>query len=196
VTTSQAEIGVELEKALRALVGKPCWTVFAGPETGSAIDIHFGSKIPRLPPLRNPALSDDERRYEGEFSLYITCAWRMTENNQVVYGWTDAADDPAALNSTLEHLVGRTVIAMDVKPTAWDLSLQFGSDLILDIFCDQTSLVDEDDNYALFTPSRLFNVGPRSRLAVELRDPDEPDADEDHVSEWIQRLRRQSLKRI
>ncbi len=147
-------------------------------------------EVLRTPPLRNPSISDDQRNYEGELSLYVTCAWRLRTTDQVLYGWTDAADDPAQLTSTLEQLVGKRVESVGIRRPAWDLTIQFEGGQILDIFSDQTSLVDEDDNYSLFTESEILTVGPRSRLNKEsLADQDPNDA---NVGEWIHRLRERS----
>lgn len=96
-------------------------------------------------------------------SLYVNCAWRLRTADRILYGWTDAADDPAQLTSTLEQLVGKRVESVGIRRPAWDLTIGFEGGKILDIFSDQ----DESCRRGrpLFTESEILTVGPRSRLS-------------------------------
>lgn len=61
-----------------ALIGKRCWSIIAGPGTGSMASLAFGEKIRRSRPLRNPTLSSDQRELDGEFVVFVKGSeWSM-----------------------------------------------------------------------------------------------------------------------
>jgi hypothetical protein len=54
-----------LRRSAKALHGTTCWGIAAGQNTGSVIDLHFGEKLDRPKPIRNPFLPPDLQRYHG-----------------------------------------------------------------------------------------------------------------------------------
>ena len=160
----------ELEAVILGLRLKRCWAVIAGRGTGSAIDLHFGAKVPRKRPLTNPTLGDEERRFEGETSIYLTCAWRLDDKSKVVSGWLDGGETVEEMVRGLKSLVGNTVEAIEIQSPAWDLKITFDSGITLTIFADQTSLVDNDDNYSVFHGLQGYTVGTRSHVRREASD--------------------------
>src|SRR5262245_39061817 len=76
---------------LPELVGKACWSVKAGKNTGSVLSMEFGRKIKLKRPLKNRSLTAEARLYRGEMKLFIECAWRLDGETGVVCGLNDAA---------------------------------------------------------------------------------------------------------
>ncbi len=157
----------ELESLVLGLRSKACWAALAGRGTGSAIDIHFGAKVPREVPLTNPTLTDEERRFEGDTSIYITCAWRLDSRSSVVCGWLDGGETVEGMVRGLRSVVGHRVEAVDIQRPAWDLKIVFDNGLTLTIFADQTNLIDHDSNYSVFHATKAITVGARSEVRTE-----------------------------
>lgn len=167
--TKSTAIGDEFETRVRQLRGELCWSVKAGRGTGSAFTADFGEKLRRNVPLKNPHLSDDERNFQGEFALYVTCAWRVDGLAEVISAWTSGGDTVDEMVAGLDRLVGRRVVSVSVKKPGWDLVLEFEGGHTLTIFCDQTNRVEEADNYSLFVKSKTYSVGTRSKLELSER---------------------------
>jgi hypothetical protein len=159
------------KKSLDELANKKCWGVVAGKGTGSKISLHFGNKVPLSVPSRNKNLSKNLQDYDGEFILFIECVWRIESDTEILLGcWEDIYRDPLQTDD-LRGLVGETVESIDVFPPAWDLSIHFTNSKTLRVFCDQTSIEEDADNYSLFMPELIFSVGSRGKLSTEERSP-------------------------
>jgi hypothetical protein len=155
----------EFQNNLKCLIGKECWSIIGGAGTGSNISLAFGEKVPKKRPLKNRSLTDEERNFNGEFSLYITCTWRIDSELEVACGCREDNSAKGPMLRGLQKLVNQRVISVCLSPPALDLSLTFENNLSLRIFCDQTSLDEDHDNYTFFLRTReWFNVGTRSVL--------------------------------
>jgi hypothetical protein len=150
------------------LNGLDCWSVLPGRLGDSILTMDFGPKVPRPQRLNNQNLSEEQQLYEGTFSLYINCAWRVEAAGQVVGGWTDATDQES-LRSVIGMLPGNLVTGTDLSLQGLDLQLDLDNDAKLHLFCDQTNLQERLDNYWFFTPEAVWTVSTRSELSVEER---------------------------
>ncbi len=168
------ELRDEYTNELRGLIGKPCWAFYAGPSTASAVDLHFGKKIPRAIPLLNPHLSEQERFYDGEISLFFECAWRLDSEGEVICGSTDSSENDGPMQRGLGLIVGRAVKSVKAELPACDLTVRFDGDIVLKVFCDQTNLEEGYDNYSLHVKDKIYIVGPRGRIRCELRTDERP----------------------
>lgn len=155
----------EFQNNLKCLIGKECWSIVGGAGTGTHISLAFGDKVPMKKPLTNPHLTEEERNFDGEFSFYITCVWRIDSESEVISGcWEDNSEDGPMLRG-LQKLVNQRVVAADSSLPALDLKITFENNLSLRVFCDQTSPEEGNDNYTFFLPTEeWFNVGTRSIL--------------------------------
>lgn len=162
-----SNLGEGYTHALLGLVGKRCWGIAAGANTGSVIDLHFGAKVPRRCSVPNPTLPADLRDFGGEFGLLVECAWRLDAPEGIVCGWIESASGRDPMNAGLRRIMGQTVQQVSVVPPAWDLSLHFENTLILRVFCDRTASASGDDNYTFFTPTCAHVVSNRSCLVRE-----------------------------
>jgi len=164
-------------RTLKSLVGKRCWGVVAGEGTGSVFVLDFGRKIPQARPIANPHLTLDQRRYKGELSLMVRCAWRIDAKQSVVCGWNDSSRNDGPMVRGLKSLVNTSVKAVTIEPPAMDLTIRFAS-RTLRVFCDQTVRESGQENYWITSVlvGRLYAVGPRGRLTMdELSEgPDRP----------------------
>jgi hypothetical protein len=123
--------------------------------------------VARSANLRNPAVSDEFRRFEGEAKLLVWCAWRVDGPEGPVSSW-DSGDQGTAIN--LECLMGTTIISAAVRAPAWDLDAGFSTGLILHIFCDHLPPDPSfDGNWELWLPDQAMFVGPGTRCRIEPR---------------------------
>lgn len=159
----------QLEQALQALVGQPCWNVLAG-AVGSLASLDIGAKIERDQPLpfRNKKLALDAHKYRGETVLYIEdCPWRLDGPEAVIAAWTDDNAPDGPIVTGLNQLVGQTITGTALTRPGLDLTLVFDNGLTLRLFPDQTD-PDAGDNYALDQHGKAsFIVGAHSQLRVE-----------------------------
>jgi hypothetical protein len=70
--------------------------------------------------------------------------------------------------SGLRCLIGRSVESIDVANSTFDLVLQLTDGLVLRVFCDQTNEEADDPNYTLHTRSKIYVVGPKGQLQIEI----------------------------
>ena len=139
----------DFQAALSRLVGKRCWNAIAGRGTGSHFILDFGEKVPRDQRLENPSLTATERRFRGEVSLFVECAWRLDSSKEVICGWGDSNAPGGAMVRGLRSLVGRRVSGVSVEHPARDLEVHF-DDMVLRMFCERTSQADHGSNYSVF----------------------------------------------
>jgi hypothetical protein len=153
-----------LTAELHALVGQPCWSASAGPRATVAMDL--GEKLRRAQALKNPRLTDEQRHFIGEHWLLVQCAWRLDSADGVVCA---SGDDTSTgrIAAGLGSLVGRTVTAFELRAPAHDLTLWFGADRRLSIFCDRS--VGDGDNYTLAIPGETIGVQAGGAIEREPR---------------------------
>lgn len=160
---------LELRNVVSKLRDKKCWSIVAGSGTGSIITMNFGEKVPLKRWLGNETLDPETRRFEGEYALYIECAWRIRSSEGVICSWTSDNSPGGEMLFGLGRLEGTTVTAVDLRDGSYDLRLEFNDGLILDVFCDQLDPEEGIDNYSFFTREAVLTVGPGSRLHRALR---------------------------
>jgi hypothetical protein len=163
---SDVDVARRFSTELDAVRGRKCWAVYYGESTGAVIQVHFEQKILRVEPLLNPNLSEDERRFDGEYALYISCAWRLDDNQNILFSSGNALSHPEGLAVALEQLVGQQLVGVEASPPGWDATLTFDSGLRLRVFCDQPN---DQDNYDLFTAAEVFAVMGRKGVVSEPR---------------------------
>ncbi len=129
-------IGVdELQSKLNLFIGKPVWAVSGGGAAGTTISISVGDKIRRDKRVANPALSEEEREYEGELCLLVMCAWRVEiEGTGIVSGSRDSDDE--IMLSGPRKLIGGTITEMLVD-SLLDLLVVLSGDVRLRLFCNR-----------------------------------------------------------
>lgn len=165
-----ADSGSGVVAALALLKGKLCWSVLAGAGTGATMHLEFGAKAPRRASLRErPQITSEQAHYEGELDLFVQCAWRLERSQSVLCGSTDDDRNDGPMVRGLQELVGKLIVAVDVDDPVPDLELLFGDGLRLKVFCDQTNLETNDDNYSVRLGETIYVVGCRGYTLVEQR---------------------------
>ena len=154
----------EFKQQMYALASQACWSVAAGEGTGSVIGLDFGKKIPRVVPLTNLHLTEDQRYYKAEMSLFIECAWRLDSRNEVICGSSDSDANDGPMVRGLALVVDQKVVSIELSELSWDVTIKFTGDLFLKVFCDQTNVEEEVSNYSLHLEDRIYTVGPRGKL--------------------------------
>lgn len=152
-----------LRTDLLSLVGEKCWAVVAGTGTGSVLSLYFGGRVPRQRRLSNPNVSAEAQEFDGEYVLYIECAWRLDSEDAVICSWTDDNSRGETMLTGLQNLENETVRACELGHPAHDLTITFENGMALRIFCDQAG-DDGPDNFSFFTGSQASVVGARGTV--------------------------------
>ena len=107
---SQQEMIDQYRKAIKNLIGQPCWGVLACPSRGAYIDMQFGDRIPRDRPIQNSTFTEEERNYMGKYSIQIkSAAWRLEKGSEVITGSTDSNDLNGPMLQGLGQIVGSCI---------------------------------------------------------------------------------------
>jgi len=162
----------DLKNEIQKLIGKECWAVIAGKGRGSNVDLRIGEKLPMKEPINNLSISEDARKYDSEYALFILCTWRIDNDEKVVCGSWDYNLENGKMLKGLNLLIGNKILDSYLTEPALDLTLRFSSNINIKIFCDQTNEKDDYDNYDLFTPTEIITVGSQSILKSEPREFD------------------------
>lgn len=157
----------ELRAALEGLVGLPCWSVVAGPGTGSVVSMKLGARIPRDRPLTNPYLTADERAFSSEHGLFVNSDWRLDNGFDVLCSSQSSNEAGGPMVSGLAALIGRSVTEFELRAPVHDLTVWFGDDRRFSIFCDLTP--DASEDYVVFVPGGSVSAGPVGVIDRESR---------------------------
>jgi hypothetical protein len=117
-----------LAEAVSALTGDPVLWVISDPQSGAELEL--GAKTPRQRRIANPHLTDEQQAFEGQHSLFIECAWRVslpTASFETVRPVSKGAESL----ELLDHLVGLTIVAADIDDPGRVLSLMFSNRVVL-----------------------------------------------------------------
>ena len=156
----------QLSRALETFVGRTCLGHTAGGSAGSHVSLEFEPRVPRLRPLTNPALSEEQRLTEAEYAVFVLCTWRLDSEDKVICGaWDDNSEGGPMLRG-LDQLIGKKLEAFSLTKPGLDLELRFAG-ASFRIFCDNVSEVDMEDNYSVFLPGEIFTVAARSLIERE-----------------------------
>ncbi len=166
---SRAQSVVQLREWLELLRGKKCWSIVAGRPNGSQIKLDFGQPVPRRHLVRNPFLGADQRDQEGEFDLFVQCAWRLEHDQMIVCGSTDDDRNDGPIVTGLSKLTDKTVLQVELSDPVPDLTIRLGDGFVLRLFCDQTNLEQGGDNYSFRSGDTILAVGPRGAITSEIR---------------------------
>ena len=164
--THESRLSRMLHRSLALLKGKKCWGIVAGEGTGSIVGLDFGEKVLRLRPVDNPHLTDDERRFEAEMSVLVSCSWRLDSKLRVLTSSTAPNTNHGPMVKALELLRHRAIESMELSRPGYDLELWFRGGLRFRVFCDQVD-IDGGNNYSFFVKDRVFTVGPKGRVAFK-----------------------------
>lgn len=149
---------------LLLLRGKAAWDV--NTETGvyeSVIRLDLGWRRKVGVPATGTFRQRD--RYEGEFVLFIECAWRFELDGKIVCGSRSDEELEGEVSQGIRPLVGWPITDVTVDSESLDLVLTFGSENgRLVVFCDAVDPDDETDNYSVTVDDATLVVGPKSEV--------------------------------
>jgi hypothetical protein len=149
-----------------SLLSNVCWSVIGGDGAGTAIQLAFGDKVPRVNALKNLKLLEEERMFAGEFSLFVECAWRLQTQDSVLCTWLSSNRNGESRHNELTQLIGRRVMDLKVCMPAGDLEIAFEDGKVLVIFADQANEVDQSDNYTFYSSVYAITNGHKSSISV------------------------------
>ena len=160
-------VPVENLRALVAsLVGQVCWSATCGGAAGSNLMLDLGRDVPRKRPVRNRKLSDRQRHFEGEFRVFIQCAWRLERGTALVCGSGDDPDPSGPMVTSMEQVENSVVEHAEIQNAGHDLTLRCFEGWVLRIFCDHINGDKYDMNYSITAGESSLTVGPRGRLEM------------------------------
>lgn len=154
-----------LSATLENFLGKLCVGSVAG--TGSLVTLEFEPRVLRQRPVPNPSLTEEQRTSEAQYAIFVECAWRLDNAQEVVCGGWDENHIGGPMLRGLQGLTGQRVKTFHLNQPGLDLCLEFDSGLIFRAFCDQVNEHDNADNYSVFCPEEVLIVGTKSRLRRE-----------------------------
>jgi len=157
---------MKLDFIKQSLTSTVCWSVIGGAGVGTAISLAFGEKIPRASPLGNTRLTEEERIFEGEFSLFVECTWRLQTPDEVLCTSLSSNLEGQSRHQELMQLVGKHVVDVEIRLPAGDLEITFEDKRILVVFADQANEIDRWDNYTFYSPAYVMKNGYRSLVSV------------------------------
>lgn len=134
---------------------------------GSQLLLKVGAPVPRAKPLLNLFLTELERTHDAACGVHITCAWRLDSASEVLSVWSDPKPSQCPTPPDLECLRGARIIDASLAAPAWDLTLHFAEVGTLKLFCDQSVLEPEADNYSVFSPRGTVTVAPGGQVSLE-----------------------------
>lgn len=153
-----------LEVDLQRLVGMPCWSIMVS--AGAHVLLDFGQKLLRVPILFDQTLTEEQRMYKGEASLFIEHAvWRLEHQGTIIGSWRDSRHPSGTMQSRLGQCHGKVIEHVTLLRPGLDLLVQFTAGLALRIFCDQTNT--DHDNFTYFMVGNSYTVGAYSQLRSE-----------------------------
>lgn len=147
----------DFRNEVKNLSGKECWGVVGGPGTGSVISLSIGEKYPSKNPSKNTFLSDLVRSNDSEYSLLVSCPWRIEDSSEILCGSHHTNDNDGPYQSGFERIVGSNIIETYCSAPALDLRLDFSNGVALSVFCAEIG-IDDDECYAFGTPNGWFTV--------------------------------------
>lgn len=153
-----------LISTLLQLRGKTAWDI--NTETGvyeSVIRLDLGWRRKVGAPATDTFRQRD--RYEGEFVLFIECAWRFELDGTIVCGSRSDEDLEGEVSRGIRRLLRWPITDVTVDSESLDLALTFGSENgRLVVFCDAVDPDDETDNYSVTVDDATLVVGPKSEV--------------------------------
>jgi len=166
LTLSKKKMPVNLDLIKKSLLSTVCWSVIGGAGNGTVISLAFGEKVRRAKALGNSRLTEEERLFEGEFSLFVECAWRLQTQEAVLCTSLSSNHEGGSRNNELMQLVGKHVVNLDIRLPGGDLEITFEGGRMLAVFADQANEVDECGNYTFHSPEYVMKNGCKSSVSV------------------------------
>jgi len=157
---------IDINTYLGLLKNQECWSIIAGPATGSVVSLGFGEKIPRNKPDNAPYFSADENMFDAGISLLIYCSWRLSKCEEVICSWISPNKRNGEMLKSLALLRNKKILNINISQIVYDLDIYFEDDLCLQLFCDATNN-KYNENYIFFIENAAYTVGMNGHLEAE-----------------------------
>ena len=159
----------KIVQTLEQLKGRLIWRVLTGPPSGSTLSMEIGGRRPLTIPLTNPHLSKEDQHNEGEYGLFIECAWRLRLGTEIVCSSRSLDDEIVKVGP---HLENQVVASVEIDPASLDFTL-FTSDgnTAFSVFCDETDTEESVGNFSIALQDHILVVGAKSIVRVDPRQP-------------------------
>lgn len=143
---------------VRSLVGKPLLFHISDPISGVMLEL--GERVLLARPIDNPRLSAEQREFEGDSSVFITCTWWLDAPDGVILSRGEL-DDRAWWDTQLDILVGHTVVQVATTADRLQLQIQFDNNvwIVADLVRSQ-----EHQDYAIRRGREYWTVSADGRL--------------------------------
>jgi hypothetical protein len=121
-----AQSSADFEHALGALVGKPVLWHISDPISG--VLLYLGQRVDRARPISNTYLTEEQRRYVGDSSVFITCTWRIDTPPDLLPAPNEEMNEIDRWDAQLSVCVGKTLVCARTTPDRRQLQLQFDNE--------------------------------------------------------------------
>jgi hypothetical protein len=163
--SSTSKVAAEIE---RSLTGQPCWYVLCGGCTYPSVKLALGERKRRVIPLKNPAVTDEYREFEGEIGLLVWCPWRLDLPESTL---TSSTDTEGSATQELAGLCGQKIESAHVSVPGWDLDLRFSNGISFRAFSNYFGAQAFSTNWEVWYRDHAVLVKAGCRPVVENREP-------------------------
>ena len=148
----------DFARVLRGLVGKPLLFHISTPISGVMLEL--GERVRLARPVDNPRLSAEQREFEGDSNVFITCTWWLDAPDGVIPSRGEL-DDLAWWEVQLAILVGHTVEQVTSTADRRQLQIQFDNNvwIVADLARSQ-----EHQEYSIRRGREYWTVSADGRL--------------------------------
>jgi hypothetical protein len=120
--------------------------------------------VPLTRPATNPHLTDEQRRFEGEKSVFIQCTWNVIAPSAMLSA-PPADDRHEKWNRELALIVGATATAASVDEATLTLQIEFDNKVALR--ADPRDSPPEREAYTIRVEQRYWAVFADGRVEEE-----------------------------
>lgn len=144
------ETNKNLKIALNNIVGQKVLKINLGENTGSIINLEFGEELKIVK-------KGKYEFWEGEFSLMIYCAWRLSKLESVLTSWQESNSIDGVMVRGLDGLKLKRVLSVEIS-NFYDLFVRFEDDIELHVFTDLSANQNLDTNWFFRDVSKNYVI--------------------------------------
>ena len=117
---------------------------------GSRFALDFGAQLKADIIIGNDMLREDQRKFVGEYSLFVTnTGWKLYHGSEVICHCNDSNKNDGPMVLGLSQLEGKKMLRFKFGESHAELMIAFSENYRL-FLCDWEGVAADDDAYTLF----------------------------------------------